>query len=134
MAVPVAIATGVLTDADHVVGLFDSIRSRYMLSLFHAWEYSFIALAVLLVFWYHPLFLAAILGHLGHLLGDQLAHRVYPLTYFITYRASRGFARRRIGPCRGEPSDSFSGELVPLWGRVEPWLWRLVSRARNGRS
>ena len=104
-----ALTTGVFTDIDHSVDLFnpdDHGRQRYMLRPFHAWEYSIVALVVLLASWYHPVFLAAIVGHLSHLVIDQFTNRVHPLGYFIAFRASRGFRRRRLTPHLFEDSPS----------------------------
>ncbi|MCH8108589.1 MAG: hypothetical protein IIB15_00530 [Chloroflexi bacterium] len=136
LAVPVAVAAGVLIDADHVTDYFDLPRlsnRKYMLRYFHAWEYSLVGLVALSTFWYHPLLLAAVLGHLSHLLIDQVTNRIHPLAYLIVYRASRGFKRVHLTPYWVERSSMLTDESIPLWGRMEPWLWRLVCTVRGRR-
>ena len=135
LAIPVALATGVFVDLDHVTDFFDSRdqgRPRHMLRLFHAWEYLLVTLVVVLAFSQHPMLLTALLAYLSHLLLDQFANRVHPMAYFIVYRAAHGFRRSHLSPNKcGESSESLDGSL-PLWGRLEPWLWRLVTRFRGG--
>ena len=139
MAVPVAVATGVLIDSDHVVEAFDSAfmgRRRYMVRLLHAWEYTaagFIALG----FWYHPILLAATLGHLSHLMLDQVTNDVRPLAYSLIYRIRHRFARAELGLRRSEDSSLPLLRPTPLWGRIEPTGWRLYlyyKRSRFGRE
>ena len=57
LAIPIALAAGVLVDVDHVVDIFDSEdqgHKRHMLRLLHAWEYLLVTLVVVLVFSLHP--------------------------------------------------------------------------------
>ena len=78
LALPLALATGVFSDSDHAIDVIDAQaydRRHIMLRLFHAWEYTAIAL-VALVIWYNPLLLAVFLGHLSHLVLDQIANSV----------------------------------------------------------
>ena len=135
LAIPVALGTGVLVDLDHVTDIFDSEdqgHNRHMFRPFHAWEYLLVALVVLLGFSLHPLFVVAFFGYLSHLLLDQLANRVHPMAYFIAYRAAHGFRRRHLSPyIFSESYRPLDDESIPLWGRLEPSLWRLVTRIRG---
>ena len=139
MAVPVAVATGVLIDSDHVTDVFYPVfmrPRRHMLRLFHAWEYTaagFIALA----FWYHPILLAATLGHLSHMVLDQVTNEVRPLAYSLVYRIRHRFARTELGNKWSEDSALRRRSPTPPWGRIEPTGWRLYlcyKRSRFGRE
>ncbi len=139
MAVPVAVATGVLIDSDHVTDVFDRTfmgRRRRMVRFFHAWEYTaagFIALGI----WYHPILLAATLGHLSHLVLDQVTNEVRPLAYSLIYRIRHRFARKELGSTQSEDSSMPRRSATPLWGRIEPTGWRLYlydKRRRFGRE
>ena len=130
LAVPVALATGVFVDSDHVLDYLDWwMRGyrRYMFVPFHGWEYLVIELAALGM-WYHPLFLAAVLGHGSHLVGDQLVNRTHPLAYLVTFRILHRFDLQKL--VEESPRNNTKIE-VPLWGRVEPWLWRIVRMMRG---
>ncbi len=139
MAVPAAVATGVLIDSDHVTEVFDSTfmgPRRHMVRFFHAWEYTaagFIALG----FWYHPILLAAALGHLSHMAIDQVTNEVRPLAYSLLYRIRHRFARTELSPKRSGDSSLPRRSATPLWGRIEPTGWRLYlyyKRRRFGRE
>ena len=139
MAVPVAVATGVLIDSDHVTDVFDHAflgPRRHMVRLFHAWEYTaagFIALG----FWYHPILLAATLGHLSHMMLDQVTNEVRPLAYSLIYRIRHRFARTELGHKWSEDSSLRRLSPTPLWGRIEPTGWRLYlyyKQSRFGRE
>ncbi len=127
MAVPVAVAAGVLIDSDHATDIFYHAfmgPRRRMVRLFHAWEYTaagFIALG----FWYHPILLAATLGHLSHLALDQVTNEVRPLAYSLVYRIRHRFARAELNRRRPEDSSLLRRSPTPLWGRIEPTGWRL---------
>jgi hypothetical protein len=134
----VAAVTGVLIDVDHVVDYFNLFvrrDDRHVFVLFHAWEYSLISIVFVLGVWYHPVLLAAALGHLNHVTGDHLANRpAHPLTYSIVFRTAVGFDRRRLF---GEPEASFSETMdrsIPFWHLIEPRLKRLATRIRGHRS
>ena len=127
LAVPVAVATGVLIDSDHATDVFYFAfmrPRRHMFRFFHAWEYTaagFIALG----FWYHPILLAATLGHLSHLVLDQVTNEVRPLAYSLIYRIRHRFARTKLSPKRSGDSPPPPRSPTPLWGRIEPTGWRL---------
>lgn len=138
LAVPAAAATGVLIDADHVLDYFNYFARndrRHVYLLFHGWEFSLVALAAVIGIWYHPVLLAAVLGHLGHLVGDQLHNKpIHPMAYSFIYRASVGFSRERLF---GDSPTTFSQTMhksIPLWRFVEPTLLQLWSRffSRHG--
>ena len=139
MAVPVAVATGVLIDSDHVTDVFGAefMGPRpYMVRFFHAWEYTAAGL-IALGFWYHPILLAATLGHLSHLMLDQVTNEVRPLAYSLIYRIRHRFARTELSPKWSEDSSPRRLSPTPLWGRIEPTGWRLYlyyRRSRFGRG
>ena len=131
---PAAVGAGVLIDADHVLDYYNwYVRrdERFLFVPLHAWELSVVLLA-LLAAWYHPLLLAAALGHVGHLVADQVGNRLYPLAYSIGYRALRRFDRNHLG---GEPPPTTFSEVleanVPLWVRFGPGFVRAASRIRR---
>ena len=135
MAVPVAVATGVLIDSDHVTDVFDHEfmgPGRHMVRVFHAWEYT-AAGFIVLGFWYHPILLAATLGHLSHMVLDQATNEVRPLAYSLIYRIRHRFARTELGSNRSENSSPPRLSPTPLWGRIEPTGWRLYLRYKQSR-
>lgn len=130
LAVPVAFATGVLIDSDHIFEYVDWLFKgwkRYMIVPFHAWEYSILAI-IGLFFWYHPLYLAAALGHLGHVTTDHFANGGRPLTYSIIYRAYKRFSQQEL--MAPNPHWLSHGDK-PLWAWAEPWLWKMIARRRK---
>ena len=135
MAVPVAVATGVLIDSDHVTDVFDHVfmgPGRRMVRLFHAWEYTAVGF-IALGFWYHPILLAATLGHLSHMVLDQVTNEVRPLAYSLIYRIRHRFARTELSPKPSEDSSLPRLSPTPLWGRIEPTGWRLYLHYRRSR-
>ena len=121
---------GVLIDVDH---LFDYYRwyvlrkrSKIFL-LFHAWEYSVVGLLLVGLVFYHPILLAAVLAHLGHIATDHFHNRTAPWGYFITYRALVGFDTSRILPNQDVRLSykSWLG-MVPFGKRIEPWFERKI--------
>ena len=137
LAIPVAFAAGVLPDLDHITDFFSRLdpkengRSILMLRPFHAWEISVICLVAVLAFSWGDLFWAAVLGYLSHLILDQTANRVHPLAYCLTFRILKGFRRRHLSPRVYDPDFVASRHSMPLWGRLEPSIWRLVTRLRS---
>ena len=107
-------------------------HGRHMVRFFHAWEYTavgFIALA----FWYHPIFLAAMLGHLSHMAIDQTTNNVGPLSYSMAYRIRRRFIRSDLTPELFKDNALPLPSETPFWGRAEPTLWRLYLRYKRSR-
>lgn len=136
LAVPAAVATGVLTDADHLLDfylMYVKKDRRRVFVLFHAWEYAILGLALALGVWHHSIMVAGVLGYLGHLVGDQIGNRPkHPLAYSIVYRMRSGFERSRL--FQGAPvtlSEQLHGS-IPLWRLIEPRLLSLSSRFRIG--
>ena len=129
-----ALAVGVLTDIDH---LFDYYRwyarrqkGRVYL-LFHAWEYSIVGLLVLGLVYYHPVMLAVVLAHLGHVATDHFHNRLAPWGYFLTYRAFVRFDSAHITPDHNVLHSyktwprlfPFGYLLLPWYQRnIEPWF------------
>ena len=135
-AIPFAIITGVFTDADHLLDYVeprDGHFLRYMTRPLHAWEFALVGLGIMLGFWYHPLFLAAVVGYASHLLVDQIGNQSHPLAYFVLYRASKRFRRRQLTPHLFTGTYEFLPEDAPLWAKVEPRLYRLYRRRRDGK-
>ena len=143
---PTAVGAGVLIDADHALDYYNwYVRRdvRFWFVPLHAWELSVVLLALLAVWyhslllallavWYHPLLLAAALGHVGHLVADQVGNRLYPLAYSIGYRALRRFDRDHLMGRSSPPTFSVVLEVhVPLWVRFRPGLVRAASRIRR---
>lgn len=130
-SVAAAFVTGVLIDVDHVLDYYNWYWRRdkgKLYVFFHGWEYSAVALVLVLAVWYHPVLLAAVLGHIGHLICDQVGNRpMHPMAYSVIYRISSGFDRLRLA---GEVPDTFSEAFskIPLWPKVEPLVVRIVSR------
>ena len=94
-AVPAALAAGVLPDVDHLWDYYNwYVRRdrRNLFLVFHAWEYAAVVLPLALAMWPHPVLVAAALGYVSHLAGDQVMNRPTPKAmYLILYRASVGF-------------------------------------------
>ncbi len=126
----VTAGVGVLVDVDHLVDLYQSwIRGKTHLVIvpFHGWEYSIAALLVLCFAFYHPVFLAVIIGHLSHVATDHFHNRLTPLGYFVLYRAWVRFDAHKIAP--GRDSAYFHHNLTsffPFKGLWEPWYLRKV--------
>ena len=126
----VAVGVGVLVDVDHLVDLYQSwIRHKpdQVLVPFHGWEYSIAGLLVLGFVFYNPIFLGAVLGHLGHIATDHFHNRLSPLGYFITYRIRVRFDASKIAPER-DPAH-FHRDLTaffPFGSLWEPWYRRKI--------
>ncbi len=103
----------------------------------HGWEYSIAGLLVLCFAFYHPIFLAAVIGHLSHVATDHFHNRLTPLGYFVVYKAWVRFDARKIAI--GRDSAYFHHNLAsffPFRGLWEPWYLRKVgpwfdARERN---
>ena len=130
---------GVFVDIDHLVDLYQSwIRQRpnQVIVPFHGWEYSIAGLLALGLVFYHPIFLAVVLGHLSHVATDHFHNRLTPLGYFILYRAWVRFDARKIAPNRNSayfhhslPSFFPFARLWEPWYRrkIEPWIARRIT-------
>ena len=125
-----ALAVGVLTDVDH---LFDYYlwyirrKKNRIFLFFHAWEYGIIGILVLGFFFYHPLLMAAVAAHLGHVTTDHLHNRIAPWGYSMTYRLFVKFDRRRITPNHNVLRSYQSWlHMLPFGSRLEPWYQRKI--------
>ena len=94
-----ATLTGIMIDLDHLVEYYrwfvkeDTSRVWFVL---HSYELLVPAFLAGYISGWDPVVLGVSLAFLGHLLTDQLANPVRPLTYFFTYRAMKGFRRCQI--------------------------------------
>ena len=143
LAGAVAAGVGVLVDADHLVDLYQSsfrLKPNLVVVPLHGWEYSMAGMLVLCFAFYHPVFLAAIIGHLSHVATDHFHNRLTPLGYFVLYRAWLRFDARKIAPERGSAyfhhnvtsSFPFRGLWEPWYlRRIEPWLTARERSASN---
>lgn len=132
-AVPAAIVTGVLIDGDHILDWADWAYFGYrkhVIVLLHAWELAGLLL-VSLLFWQSPIFVAAVLGYVGHVVSDHLLNPTYRWTYFLSYRAYRKFRREWLE--KSIPPDPDVGSK-PLWATFEPSLWKMVRWRRKRRA
>ena len=134
-----ALGVGVLTDLDHLIDYYQWYirrKKNRIFLFFHAWEYGMIGLMVLSIFYYHPIFLAAVLAHLGHVATDHFHNRMAPWGYSITYRAFVQFDRTRITPHHNVLRSYESWlRMVPFGSRLEPWYQRKIEpwfRSRIG--
>ena len=135
MAIPAAAATGVLVDADHILDFyywFAKKDTRRLFLLFHAWEYVAIGLVLIVGVWNDPVFVAAVLGLLGHLLGDQIGNRpTDPMTYSIAYRASKRFRGDRMFERVPTTLSETLHSNIPLWRFIEPRLLNVAASFRK---
>ena len=125
-----AVGVGVLTDVDHLFDFYRWYISRKtgkIFLYFHAWEYSVAGLLVLGFFFYHPLLLAAVLAHLGHVATDHFHNRMAPWGYFISYRVLVRFDTARIAPNQNVILAYQTWlAMVPFGKRFEPWFQRKI--------
>ena len=136
-AAPIALATGVFLDVDHILDFYVTYvkkdRGRVFV-LAHGWEYATAGMVFMLAVWYHPWLLAAVLGLLGHVISDQIANRPkHPLGYSIAYRIRVGFRREPLfGNSEASLSDVFH-KHIPLWSEIEPRLPIFVQKTLHQR-
>ena len=125
-----ALGVGVLTDVDHLFDFYQWYvrrkRGRVYL-LFHAWEYSIAGLLALVLVYYHPMLLAVVLVHLGHVATDHFHNRMAPWAYFMSYRVLVRFDSTRVTPNHNvlHSYKSWVG-LLPFGNRLEPWYQRKI--------
>ena len=126
--------SAVLVDADHVFEVFAPRSAKFSgltLRFLHGWEYGIISLALVLAIGLEPLFMAAVLGYLSHLLLDQISNRKHLLYYFVVFRALRQHHRRTVArENNGSKACGVSSLNRPLWGRMEPQLWRIFGSSK----
>ena len=126
-AAATTVAVGVLMDVDHLLDYFMWFwkeDTRHLWLILHGYE---IAVPMFLASWlsgWNPIILAAFVGHLTHMVTDQLTNNPLPLTYFLTFRISRGFRAREVSKVKKE-SDLYREFLeypgvMPLLTRLHP--------------
>ena len=94
IALPAAVAAGVLPDADHLLDYYlKYVRRdfRFVFLLFHAWEYLAVGILVYALWFTEPWMLAVLLGYATQVGADQWHNMVKWDTYLITARARRRF-------------------------------------------
>ena len=134
-----AFGVGVLNDVDHLFDFYQwYIRRKKgkIYLFFHAWEYSIVGLLLVGLVYYHPVLLAVMLAHLGHVAADHFHNGLAPWSYFITYRAFVRFDAARITPNHNVLHSYKSWpRMVPFGKRIEPWYQRRIEpwfRSRIG--
>lgn len=137
----VTVAAGVAVDIDHLLDYYQlwvKRRNNKVYVLFHAWEYSFLGFLVLGFWYYHPILLAGVLAHLGHVATDHFHNRLTPLGYFILYRVWVRFESKKIasgahsGHSYRDLPDLFPFRRIwePCYRRkIEPWIAARVDSA-----
>ncbi|MBF8266974.1 MAG: hypothetical protein HW388_482 [Dehalococcoidia bacterium] len=133
-SVGVALLTGVLVDLDHLPDFYRWFildQSNRIWLLLHSYELLIPAILLSYATDWNPLALAGTLGFLVHLLCDQWANGVRPLTYFFTYRALKGFRTSEMAPWTAE--SVYSDLLhLPFMPRLLPptiaWIRKLSRR------
>lgn len=94
LALPAAVGTGVLPDADHLIDYYNWYvrrdRTRVIL-LFHGWEYLTAGIAAYAAWWHAPWVLAAVLGYASQVIVDWASHDSTWLTYSVSWRAWHRF-------------------------------------------
>ena len=124
-AAALAFGVGVLMDADHVYDYYHwyvKRRRDKIYVLLHAWEYSIAGLALAL-FLSHPLLLAAALGHLAHVITDQIHNRPSRFGYSIVYRAINGFEAEAISPGHSVGNSYVKLlRVIPFGQRLAQWF------------
>lgn len=134
LAVPIAIAGGVLPDGDHLLDYyFKYIRQdrRFQFYLLHAWEYLIAGVVAYLVFLTEPWLLALVAGYATQLILDQVSHErsFRTTTYFITPRILKGFrAPPRKRQVRHDEYQSFIKSLPFGRAAAEKWFKRRIER------
>jgi hypothetical protein len=111
------LVSGFLVDADHTVemiryhGAGKQAQGRVILP-FHGWE--FIPVLILIEKLFRgQLAGGLVLGYAAHLLIDQLTNTTtHPLTYFISFRAKRGFPSHLFDHVDEKAIDWLN---VPIW-------------------
>ena len=117
-------------DVDHLYDFYQWYikgRSNRVHIFLHAWEYSAVGVVTLAAIFFHPLLLAIVLGHLGHVATDHFHNRLSPFSYFITYRIVKRFDTKLIAP-NHDVMRTYKGwpRLIPFGQRLEPWFRRNI--------
>lgn len=131
-AVVAAPLVGVLVDLDHLVDYYEWIvkeRQEHVWLFLHGYELAVVAVLGAYASGWNPIVLASALAYLAHVLTDQFTNHVRPGTYFLLYRASRRFRRKRVSPWREAELYAdllrFPG-VAPIALRINPRLKRFL--------
>lgn len=126
LTLPIAIAAGVLPDADHALDYYNRyVRRdwRRIYLLLHGWEYFALAAVLYLFVFPEPWMLAVTLGYLMQIGADQIANRVRWFSYSLVARAVLRFDCKTILPNETEDSYEALVRSVPLLGpRLRRWF------------
>ena len=140
-AAAVAVGVGVLTDLDHLYDYYQRYARRKhgkFYVFWHGWEYPLVGFGLVASGFHHPIFLAALLAHLVHLVSDQWYNGLRVLGYSLAFRVSKGFNWDLIAPRR----DGVDGHhrhfkylefdrSLGMWCRSKARQWLI--RKTNGR-
>lgn len=96
LALPIAIAAGVLPDGDHLLDYyFRYIRQdrRFQFYLLHGWEYLVTGIFIYAFIWTEPWMLALVVGYATQIGLDQISHgkESGATAYLISRRIMTGF-------------------------------------------
>ena len=70
--------------------------------------------------------LAAVLGHLSHMVLDQIGNKAsHPMSYSILYRISHKFRHRELVPHYHKRMEN-----PPYWAELEVLFWKLFAFLR----
>ena len=126
----VAVVAGVVVDVDHLVDYYQwwvKRRPNKVFLVFHAWEYSIAGFLVLGLAYYHPILLAVVLAHLGHVATDHFHNAISPFGYSLIYRAWVRFDAKKIAPgIRLERTYRSLPRMFPMRRFWEPWYRRKI--------
>lgn len=135
MAVPVAVAAGVLPDLDHIPDYYMRYVRRdwnYLFLFLHAWEYWVAGLLVYMLWLREWWLLAVLAGYLTQIGGDQMFNKVKAYTYLITVRAIKGFQAKRLLN-RTDRKESYMSVVNSLpFGRGYAKRWFEARLPRDG--
>lgn len=125
VALPAAVAAGVLPDLDHLLDYYFywvRRKRRYLIIFLHGWEYLIAGLAVYVFVLQEPWLLGAVLGYATQIGADQLFHGARWDTYLITARAARRF-RASVSTTRSFGSSYESHIALLPFGRERVKRW-----------
>ena len=118
IAIPVAIAAGVLPDVDHLFDYYVKYGrrdGRFQFLLLHGWEYLFIGFAAYVFLLPETWLLAALAGYTTQVAGDQISHENARWnTYLLTSRALKRFRARSVGGLGNARAYQSLVETVPF--------------------
>ncbi len=124
-ALPIALATGVLPDADHLLDYYNwYVRGnrKRIFFIFHGWEYVLALLAAYMLFT-SPLILAALVAYVTHVGSDQIFNSCYRWTYSIIARARFRFHAAKVAQWDLDTAYEALASSIPFGQRfVRDWF------------